>query len=67
MGSIPIVSVADLARELGIDVQGLRRLIREHGLMPDYQQGKRHWLSDEDVARIMMHPAVRRTAGSRGN
>jgi hypothetical protein len=61
-----LTTASELAAELRLDPKHLRRLIREHGLVPSHQHGKRYWLDADDVTRIIQHPAVRNAAGWTG-
>jgi hypothetical protein len=61
-----LTTASELAAELRLNPKHLRRLIREHGLVPSHQHGKRYWLDADDVTRIIRHPAVRHAAGWRG-
>jgi hypothetical protein len=58
-----LTTASELAAELRLDPKYLRQLIREHGLVPSHQHGKRYWLDPDDVARIIQHPAVRHRPG----
>lgn len=62
-----LTTAPELARELRLDPKHLRQLIREHGLVPSHQHGKRYWLDADDVTRIVRHPAVRHAAGRTGD
>ena len=53
------IRAPELARQLRVDPKELRAAIRKHGLVPDHEHGKHYRLDDEDVARIVRHPAVR--------
>jgi hypothetical protein len=54
-----LMTAPELAAELRVDAKQLRRAIRDHGLVPDHQHGKRYRLDGDDVARIRSHAAVR--------
>jgi hypothetical protein len=54
-----LTTAPELAKELRVDPKRLRQAIRDYGLVPDHQHGKRYRLDADDVARIRGHAAVR--------
>lgn len=62
-GTGDVIGVSDLAQRFGIHPNHLRRLVRDHGLVPNHEPGTRYRLDQAAVLRISRHPAVREAAG----